>query len=102
MRSKRVTARLRRVSDGLERDYTFTSLNEEDDGEMTLEGRESYAWAEGNYSCDCNRALFFAQAGGEAEDDDRPCGDYERFELLSLTREGDAEPFWTPETNPWA
>jgi hypothetical protein len=31
-------------------------------------------WAEGNYSCDCNRALFFAMAVDE-EDTDVSCGE---------------------------
>lgn len=36
-----------------------------------------YIWSEGNYSCDCNRALFFARAGNEpdAESWDPPCGE---------------------------
>lgn len=97
MRSKRITARIRRVSDGLEREYVFESLFDEDDGEVTLEGREGFMWAEGNYSCDCNRAAFFAQAADEDEPHDRTCGDEVRFQLLSLTREGEAESFWTPE-----
>lgn len=33
-----------------------------------------YVWPDGNYACDCNRALFFARAGG-AEDIDIDCGD---------------------------
>lgn len=27
-----------------------------------------FIWQEGNYSCDCNRALFFARANDEDED----------------------------------
>lgn len=26
-----------------------------------------FMWTEGNYACDCNRAIFFAEAGGEDE-----------------------------------
>lgn len=33
-----------------------------------------YQWSEGNYSCDCNRGLFFGRANGE-ENMDRKCGD---------------------------
>lgn len=33
-----------------------------------------YIWSEGNYACDCNRALFFARVVGE-DDPDRNCGD---------------------------
>lgn len=41
------------------------------------EGAE-YAWSEGNYSCDCNRALFFMRAEGglsESEMPFTPCGE---------------------------
>lgn len=34
-----------------------------------------YLWSDGNYSCDCNRALFFARAVDEAEPDEPPCGE---------------------------
>lgn len=27
-----------------------------------------FVWREGNFGCDCNRALFFARAGGESDD----------------------------------
>lgn len=29
-----------------------------------------YIWSEGNYSCDCNRYLFFARANGEERIDE--------------------------------
>lgn len=36
-----------------------------------------YLWEEGNYSCDCNRRLFFYRAIGDAEKErdawDKPC-----------------------------
>lgn len=34
-----------------------------------------FLWTDGNYACDCNRADFFARAGGETPTDDSPCGD---------------------------
>lgn len=34
-----------------------------------------YDWAEGNYSCDCNRELFFCRACGKWDRDDPPCSD---------------------------
>ena len=34
------------------------------DGEGSF---EPYIWEEGNYACDCNRALFFARAVGADE-----------------------------------
>lgn len=47
-----------------------------DDGEPG-----TYIWEEGNFSCDCNRELFFARAGDEDDDLDGPCGDQERFSV---------------------
>lgn len=35
-------------------------------------GYDDYIWTEGNYSCDCNRALFFERAIGNG-DPDVPC-----------------------------
>jgi hypothetical protein len=36
-----------------------------------------YLWAEGNYGCDCNRALFFSRAADEddVKSEDRDCGE---------------------------
>ena len=36
-----------------------------------------WLWTEGNYGCDCNRALFFARAFGEdeTEAEEQECGD---------------------------
>lgn len=34
----------------------------------------AFMWSEGNYACDCNRALFFAHTGGEDEPE-HPCGE---------------------------
>jgi len=61
-----VTAILRRVSDGVVRKYTA-------DFDVSAEVVE-FMFDAGNYSCDCNRALFFARAGDEDEPD-VPCGD---------------------------
>ena len=54
-------AQIRRNSDGLTRNW-----------ETDFSGE--YLWSEGNYSCDCNRALFFGYAEG-GEGDECPCGD---------------------------
>ena len=37
-----------------------------------------YIWEEGNFSCDCNRASFFARAGNDEYDDE--CGE-SRFSI---------------------
>lgn len=43
-------------------------------------------WAEGNFSCDCNRADFFAEAQQLPDDEEAPCGDTRyRVRLASLT-----------------
>lgn len=47
-------------------------LDLEEDGSF-----DTYLWEEGNYSCDCNRALFFARVNGEEEDWELPCSDIE-------------------------
>lgn len=47
-----------------------------------------FCWEEGTYSCDCNRLLLFARAGGEVEPDldALVCGDG-AFVLLGLREE---------------
>lgn len=42
-----------------------------------------YIWTEGNYSCDCNRALLHARWRGETEPEDLPCGEG-RYELVDV------------------
>lgn len=59
--------KIKRNSDGLIREY-----NDEYPWSETME----YLWSEGNFGCDCNRALFFARAVGE-DDPDCECGDTE-------------------------
>lgn len=39
-------------------------------------GSSEYIWSEGNFSCDCNRSLFFARsAGGKPDPSEATCGD---------------------------
>lgn len=58
-------------SDGVTRVYKTDGLLD-DDGEHL----HTYIWEEGNYSCDCNRYLFYQRAHGEEErDEDCTCGD---------------------------
>lgn len=45
-----------------------------------------FIWSEGDFACDCNRALFFARAAGE-DDPDRECGS-EAFSLRVLDEAG--------------
>ena len=44
--------------------------------EEALDWPGDYLWTDGNYGCDCNRALFFAEAGGEDRREvDIECGE---------------------------
>lgn len=46
-----------------------------------------FIWEEGNFSCDCNRAAFFAEAEGEDGPEDPPCGD-NAFSVMLTTMDG--------------
>jgi hypothetical protein len=35
---------------------------------------DDFMWVEGNYACDCNRALFFARGSGVEVPRNPPCG----------------------------
>ncbi len=41
-----------------------------------------FIWVDGNYACDCNRALFFGEAknGVWPDEDETPCG-HERYSI---------------------
>lgn len=41
---------------------------------------DEYLWTDGNFGCDCNRHIFFAQARGEGSAEERKCGD-DRFQV---------------------
>lgn len=86
---------LRRVEDGAER--WFSPRWAADDA-FTM----NYMWEEGNYACDCNRARFFAKAGGE-EAPYIDCGN-DKYEIVAIRREDGAalgingatgEPIWS-------
>ncbi len=82
---------IRRNEDGVIRAYEY-------DGGW--EGHSGYLWLEGNYSCDCNRHLFFQRAAGE-DDGEVHCGSTAytilKFELASgEVVEGDASLSNTP------
>jgi hypothetical protein len=63
----------------------YAELTESRTGETRIYRNECFVldedvvflWAEGNYSCDCNRARFFAEAGGEADPfEDEPATEF--------------------------
>jgi hypothetical protein len=55
---------IRRNSDGVVRKY-----------QDNYDWGGDYIWADGNYSCDCNRYLFFQRAADDDEDDNTGCSD---------------------------
>lgn len=52
------------------------------------ENSPQYQWADGNYGCDCNRALFFARAGGEPDPDEYPCGETRFYVPFAVLDDG--------------
>ena len=63
-------AEIRDNATGIVREYQSHAILMDGDDEPS-----SYIWEDGNYSCDCNRRLFFARAAGEDEAWDRACSD---------------------------
>ena len=59
------TVYVTRVSDSETRSITGEHFWSDHEG-------ADYIWDEGNYACDCNRANFFAEGGGETRPD-QPC-----------------------------
>ena len=61
------------------RSFNDAYLSFDDDGSFF-----DFQWSENNYSCDCNRRLFFERAGGrEPEEHEMPCGEG-RFLVVSI------------------
>lgn len=63
-------AEIRDNATGIVREYQNDAILEDGDFEPS-----AFIWESGNYSCDCNRRLFFARAAGEDEDWDSDCSD---------------------------
>ncbi len=63
---------IRRNSDGLVRECPQTT--DWHDADADGAGSDLFWWTDGNGGCDCNRANFFARAGGEP-DPDEVCGE---------------------------
>ena|ERR1700735_400734 len=64
-------------------DYPDAHMGEPDDPFHYI----TFMFDEGNYGCDCNRALFFGRAAGvELGDNDTPCGD-ERYSVRVTNQE---------------
>ena len=64
-----------------------------DPSDDSAEGLE-FCWTEGNWSCDCNRALEWMRRVKHMDEDaikaaGTPCG-HERYELVALTLDGES------------
>lgn len=77
---------IRKNSTGEVREYIY-------DG--AWEDHHLFMWTEGNYSCDCNRADFFASVVGE-EIEDQPCGEAEYAALHARLAGGEIIPLDDP------
>ena len=85
---KRAVITLERISDGAR-----ASQEEPDYGGLL------HAWTEGNYSCDCNRSLFFARWRKERVIE-AECGDDVAFRLVSIAIDGQLVDLALPPLNP--
>lgn len=91
--------RIRDTLFGEERVYQTTEVDwlEHD---STPAGWSPYIWAEGNYSCDCNRRLFFERAAGNDPDPRSGACTDGRFVVLSITRRETGEVLYEETLTP--
>lgn len=93
------TVSLMRIRDGLTVEFTET-FTAHDDSKEDLSGWLSttiFLWADGNYSCNCNRFLFFERALGKSEEEiqalqpeGEDCDKYEEYRVNFIkTESGD-------------
>jgi len=61
------------------------------ESEEALKAAIIYLYVEGNYSCDCNRALFSAEANGGELPEDFPCGEEIKLARLTLIKPDGSE-----------
>lgn len=73
-------AHVRKNATGEVRAYRFDMEWQEPDDHSS---GSIYGWKEGNFSCDCNRELFFLRADDEDEPDEPECGET-RFSVLFI------------------
>ena len=72
---------IRKNSTGEIRRYRMEDCAWEKDSQES--GGTMWVWMEGNFSCDCNRELFFMRAAGEEDPENHDCGD-SRFDLMEF------------------
>ena len=56
--------------------------------EMNWDEGSDYLWTDGNYSCDCNRELFFCRAAAEDEPEEHACGESRFAALKAILPDG--------------
>lgn len=66
----KIVAHIRNNKTGEIRVYKTEGIWDDEYNEVS-----TYIWKDGNYSCDCNRKIFWGYAGNEDLWDDSPCGD---------------------------
>lgn len=71
---------IRQNATGIERTANF-------DVDSHWDGGHEYLWSDGNYGCDCNRAIFFHEAGNE-KDPDIECGETEYDVVRVIMHDG--------------
>ena len=74
---------IRRNSDGATHVYSDGYAWED-------EHQPVYQWTGGNYGCDCNRAIFFENAGGAVNEGEDECG----TGVFSIRIEWDGRILW--------
>lgn len=81
------TVTIRETATGKEVKYKDNWTPWEDD--PTGEGGLSFMYGEGNYSCDCNRKLFFGYAQDiKFSDEETPCGNTRYFVTVVIDDTG--------------
>jgi hypothetical protein len=69
------TAQIKEVATGKIVEYHDEMEGWDDDYPDSPWHSIEFIWSEGNYSCDCNRALFFARGAQGTDEPDVPCGE---------------------------
>lgn len=79
--------RIRCNATGEVREHTWPEYEEErDEDPATLREGILFQWTEGNFGCDCNRELFFRDAGDEDYDPDAvECLPSGRYTVIDVT-----------------
>jgi hypothetical protein len=87
-----VTVRITDTKTGNTADYKTTEYESGD-------GWDPFIWSDGNYSCDCNRSLFFSRATGTEEEESPACGTIEenRYRVDSIIEDATGDVLYSEE-----